>query len=64
MTTPKERNFICPATDDPCTDGRCTREIYCEKEKFRVERTKERIAQYDREYYAKIWGSISHFFGR
>jgi hypothetical protein len=56
MTEP--RNFECPATKEPCTDGRCTREICCERERLRVTSTNERIKREDRKQTAKMWDAI------
>jgi hypothetical protein len=49
------RNFICKATGDQCTDGRCTIKICCELERVRVEETQERIARRQQAYANEYW---------
>ena len=49
------RAFECPETDEPCTDGRCTRELCCEREKLQAVTTREAAAKKDRIYSAKVW---------
>ena len=55
MAQPKPRNFDCPGTGEPCTDGRCTQEVCCELERIKVEEGAERIAAKDRAYWNEYW---------
>jgi hypothetical protein len=52
------RAFDCPETDATCTDGRCTKELCCERERNQATATRAAAAKQDRIFSAKIWEMI------
>jgi hypothetical protein len=52
------RTFDCPETEEPCTDGRCTKELCCEREKLLAVTTREAAAKKGRIRSAKVWEII------
>ncbi len=54
----KTRNFGCPETNEPCTDGGCTKERCRERERLQNATTKEANAKNVRLQRAKDWEII------
>ena len=52
------RSFVCPETEAPCTDGRCTKELCCERERLQAVTTRESAAKEARIANAKVWEII------
>jgi len=58
------RTFECPETGEPCSDGRCTKELCSEYERVRVAASKEVAAKDQRLSSAKIWEIIGPILKR
>lgn len=53
------RNFVCPETDEPCTDARCLKDtLCCERERSEVAAKREKLARQERIADAEIWEII------
>jgi hypothetical protein len=42
------RNFDCPETEQPCIDGRCTRQHCFNAERSKIDRVREDLVQKER----------------
>jgi hypothetical protein len=55
------RAFNCPETDERCTDGRCTKELCCEREKIKVGDRKKQGQIEAKEFWKKYWEKWSPY---
>jgi hypothetical protein len=60
----ERRNFDCPETDEPCTDGRCTKTLCCERERLHAAATRESADKERRIHDAEVWEIIAPLFKR
>lgn len=54
-----QRNFECPETEEPCQDGRCTKTLCCERERFNAATTRETADKHQRIQNAEVWETIA-----
>jgi hypothetical protein len=56
MSRKELRNFDCPETEEPCTDGRCIKGHHCcEHERLLAATTREMASKEQRKDDAKLW---------
>lgn len=60
----ERRNFDCPETEEPCTDGRCTKILCCERERLHAASTREAADKPRRVLNAEVWNTIAPLLKR
>ena len=59
------RDFNCPLTDRPCTDGRCRKgQLCCESERLDAASSRATTAKAERVLKSGVWETIGHRFER